>query len=405
MIDQLLFRRFFTSLAIAWAVGEWILACWLLAPFRALPPALQLLALPVMALLNRLAACVFEREPRLPALVDRPARVVTAAGFAAFAGAGVFLVLAGLWIAIGVLGGLPAEAGVVAGAHESLSLPHGFQMAALPLVALAMGTVAHGYLRGYRRLVVTRLDVPITALPAPLAGLRVVHLSDLHLGPLADRRALREALDRVAALDPDVVCVTGDIVDTPVTDLAAWFPELEGVTARYGVFAVLGNHDRHAGADKIAEALRRWTSWRVLRDEAAVVEVGGAQLHVLGLEDRPRSQATDALPQVLAALPPTEPAILLAHRPNVFAAAAAAGVPLVLAGHTHGGQVAVPGLPRFNLARFLMTRFDAGLFSDGGSWLHVSRGLGTSGQPVRVGVPREIAVLTLVPGVASAAAS
>ena len=67
--------------------------------------------------------------------------------------------------------------------------------------------------------------------------------------------------------------------------------------------------------------------------------------------------------------------------------------------------MAVPGLPRFNLARFLMTRFDAGLFRDGGSWLHVSRGLGTSGQPVRVGVPREITVLTLVPGVASAAAS
>src|SRR5439155_1181467 len=122
-----------TSLAIAWAVGEWILACWLLAPFRALPPALQLLALPVMALLNRLAACVFEREPRLPALVDRPARVVTAAGFAAFAGAGVFLVLAGLWIVGGVLGGLPADAGVVAGTRETFSLPHGFQLVALPL--------------------------------------------------------------------------------------------------------------------------------------------------------------------------------------------------------------------------------------------------------------------------------
>jgi len=305
----------------------------------------------------------------------------------------------------GVLGGLPADAGVVAGTRETFSLPHGFQLVALPLVALAMGTVAHGYVRGYRRLVITRLDVPIAALPAPLAGLRVVHLSDLHLGPLADRRALREALDRVASLEPDLVCVTGDIVDTPVADLAAWFPELERVSARHGVFAVLGNHDRIAGAERVADTLRRCTSWRLLRDEAVVVEVSGARLHVAGLEDRPRSQAADALPHVLAALPSAEPAILLAHRPNVFAAAAAAGVPLVLAGHTHGGQVAVPGLPRFNLARFLMTRFDAGLFSDGGSWLHVSRGLGTSGQPVRVGVPREIAVLTLVPGVASAAAS
>ena len=405
MIDRLLFSQFFVSLAIAWAVGEWILACWLVPSFRALPPALQLLALPAMAALNRLAASVFERESRLPALIDRPARVIMAGGFAACAGAGAFLVLAGAWIVIGILGGLPAEAGVVAVAREPFALPPGFQILALPVVALAMGSVAHGYLRGYRRLVVTRLDVPIPGLPAPLAGLRVVHLSDFHLGPLADRSALREALARVTALEPDLVCVTGDIIDTPVADLASWVPELAAVTARYGVFAVLGNHDRHADADKIAAALRRWTPWRVLRDERAVVEVGGAQLHVLGLEDRPRVQAADGLPRLLATLGSAAPAILLVHRPNVFTPAAAAGVPLVLAGHTHGGQVAVPGLPRINAARFLMTRFDAGLFREGGSWLHVSRGLGTSVQPVRVGVPREIAVLTLVPDVASAAAS
>jgi len=405
MLDQLLFRRFFTSLAIAWAVGEWILACWLVPAFRALPAAPQLLVLPALAVLNRLAASVFERETRLPAIIDRPARIIMAGGFAAAAGAGVFLVLAGLWIALVRLGGLPAEAGMVARSGNTFSLPPGFQMVALPLVALAMATIAHGYVWGYRRLAVTRLDVAVAGLPAPLAGLRIVHLSDFHLGPLADRAALRQALDRVAALEPDLVCVTGDIVDTPVADLEAWIPELERVTARHGVFAVLGNHDRIAGADRIAEALGRWTSWRLLRDEAAAIEVGGVRLHVVGLEDRSRSQAADALPEVLATVPAGEPAIVLAHRPNVFAATATAGVPLLLAGHTHGGQVAMPGLPRFNAARFLMTRFDAGLFRDGASWLHVSRGLGTSGQPVRVGVPREIAVLTLVPGVAVAAAS
>src|SRR5438128_3972180 len=325
MIDRLLFSQFFVSLAIAWAIGEWILACWLVPPFRALPPALQLLALPAMAAVNRLAASVFERESRLPALIDRPARVIMAGGFAACAGAGAFLVLAGAWIVIGILGGLPAEAGVVAGAREPFALPPGFQILALPVVALAMGSVAHGYLRGYRRLVVTRLDVPIPGLPAPLAGLRVVHLSDLHLGPLADRSALREALARATALEPDLVCVTGDIIDTPVADLASWVPELAAVTARYGVFAVLGNHDRHADADKIAAALRRWTPWRVLRDERAVVEVGGARLPVPGLDDRPRLQAADGLPQVLSARPPGEPAILLTHRPHGFAPAAVAG--------------------------------------------------------------------------------
>src|SRR5207244_12708890 len=111
-------------------------------------------------------------------------------------------------------------------------------------------------------------------------------------------------------------------------------------------------------------------------DEATSVEVGGARLHLVGLEDRSRSQAADALPEVLATVPAGEPAIVLAHRPNVFPATAAAGVPLLLAGHTHGGQVAMPGVPRLNVARFLITPFDAGLFRDGASGLNVSGGRG-----------------------------
>src|SRR5207244_9584366 len=164
LIAPLRCRRFFTSRAIAWAVGEWILACWLLPPFRALPPALQLLALPAMALLNRLAACVFERESRLPALVDRPARMLMAGGFAAFAGAGAFLVLAGLWIAAGVLGGHPAEAGMLTGAREPFSLPRRFEIAALPLAAFALGTAVPGHLRRYRPLAVPPPPLPATAL-------------------------------------------------------------------------------------------------------------------------------------------------------------------------------------------------------------------------------------------------
>src|SRR5256886_2291901 len=88
MLDQLLFRRFFTSLAIAWAVGEWILACWLVPAFRALPAAPPLPLLPALAVLHRLTGKRFERETRLPAIIDRPARIIMAGGFAAAAGAG-----------------------------------------------------------------------------------------------------------------------------------------------------------------------------------------------------------------------------------------------------------------------------------------------------------------------------
>jgi predicted MPP superfamily phosphohydrolase len=161
------------------------------------------------------------------------------------------------------------------------------------------------------------------------------------------------------------------------------------------VFAILGNHDRHAGADRVADALSRGTTWRLLRDEVATIEADGARLHLLGLEDRPLAEATAGLPSLLARVPPGEPAILLAHRPHVFAAAAAAGVPLTLTGHTHGGQVAMPGLPQLNVARLFVTRFDAGTFARGRALLYVNRGLGTSGQRVRIAAPCEITVVTL----------
>ena len=100
---------------------------------------------------------------------------------------------------------------------------------------------------------------------------------------------------------------------------------------------------------------------------------------------------------------PLHPIFEALIRPSIFPGAVAAGLRVVLAGHTHGGQLAVPGASRLNIARLLVTRFDAGCFVHDGVLLHVSRGLGTSGQRVRVGVPREITLVTLVPGAARAA--
>jgi len=161
------------------------------------------------------------------------------------------------------------------------------------------------------------------------------------------------------------------------------------------VFAVLGNHDRRTGADRVAAALARWSGWRLLRDQVATIEVAGSRLHLVGLEERPEGRAADALPDLVARVPGGEPFVVLAHRPSVLPVAAAVGVPLVLAGHTHGGQLAVPGVPRLNVARLLRLGFEAGCYARDGTLLYVNRGLGTSGQRLRIGVPREISVLTL----------
>jgi predicted MPP superfamily phosphohydrolase len=389
LVERLIFRHFFDGLALGGALAEWLLACWLLTALRAAPPLVHAGAVVALFAINRLAALpVQERDPRPGPIGPRTGHAVLAVAFGAMMSAGALAVTAVLWAA-GSLFGTRAEAGGLALGTVTPLLGPAFDIAGPAVVALTAAAVAHGYARGYRALRVEELAVPLAGAPA----LRIVHLSDFHLGPFADPAAVRDALERAMALAPDLVCVTGDIVDSPAADLDVWLPELRRLRAPLGVYAILGNHDRHVGAERVAAALARHTDWRLLRDEVVAVEARGARLWLVGLEDRPETQKTDALPGLLAQVPPGAPAILLAHRPSVFPAAAAAGVRLTLAGHTHGGQVAVPGLPALNVARALGTRLDVGTFRRGDCVLHVSRGIGTSGQRIRVGVPREITVV------------
>jgi uncharacterized protein len=398
--ERFIFRFFFDGLALGGALAEWAIACWLLRVSA--PASLHVMAVAMLAILNRVAAHRLEREPATGVLAGRTGHVVLATAFGGLACAGALAVTTGGWLAFSLVS-FRAEASMLSAAGVEAMFGDQFRAVCSLVVGLSAVAVAHGYARGYRRLAVTHVTAPLAGVSPALAGFRLVHVSDLHLGPLADRAAVREAIDRVNALDADVVCVTGDIVDSPVTDLEAWIPELARVTARHGVFAILGNHDRYVGDARVVGALTRWTRWRVLRDEMATIEVDGARLHLLGLDDGPAAESEAKLAPLVARVPAGEPAVLLAHRPSLFTPASRLGIGLTLAGHTHGGQVAVPGAPRLNPARILLTRFDAGLFARGDALLNVNRGLGTSGQRVRIGVPREITIVTLVPRVARAA--
>lgn len=400
-LSRLVFKNFWLSVALGGALGEWILACWFLGPPAA--PAAHVLAVATLTALNRLAAAAYDRERHTGEALHVAGGVTLAACLVAAIGAAALGVTAGGWWAFSTLAALPAQAGALVPAAAA-TFDEPFRALAALAVTAAMAVTAWGYTHGHRRLHVTRLDVPLRTLPESLDGLRIVHVTDLHLGPTAHRGALHEAFDRVNALEPDLICVTGDIVDSPRTDLDHWLPELARLRARHGVFAILGNHDGEAGADRVAAALREHTPWHVLRDEVAALEVDGARLHLIGLNDRRPPDTAAMLPGLLATVPAGEPCVLLVHQPFAFPAATEAGVPLTLAGHTHGGQIAVPGLPALNPARFMMTRFDAGTFASGQSVLHVNRGLGTSGQRIRIAAPREITVVTLLATSAAAAA-
>ncbi len=391
-VGTVIFRSFWTTLAFGGALGEWVLWCWFTGP----PQARWVHVAVVLGLttVNRIAAEIFEQETYRAPLASPAAAVVLGAGFMAAAGAVTLGLAAGAWLLADMLIAFPAEAGAVAG-PVGARLGPGFALIAPIVVWAAAGTIAYGYLVGHGRLRVTRLDVPIDDLPSALDGFRIVHVSDLHLGPFAHRGALRAAFDRVRTLEPDIVCLTGDLVDSSRSDLDHWGPELSRLTAPYGVFAILGNHDRHAGADAVEAMIARHTSWELLRDRVGTVAVDGARLYLIGLDDRHVREAHVALPGLLATVPKGAPCILMVHQPGAFKKTSSSGIPLTLAGHTHGGQVAVPGVPKLNPARLLMTRFDAGTFERDGALLHVNRGLGVSGQRLRVGVPREITVVTL----------
>lgn len=260
---------------------------------------------------------------------------------------------------------------------------------ALGLHAFFFLLAAYGVLVRRKRVVVHRIDVPIEGLPAAFDGYRIAHLSDLHVGGFSP---LSTAL-RWAALandqKPDLTVVTGDLVTSGTAfhdDIAAAVAALE---AKDGTVVSMGNHDYFGEGDPLVHKLRD-RGVTVLRNASRLVRRANDELRVGALDDTWTRR--DDLPALLADGVPT---VLLAHDPDLFFPAAAAGVPLTLSGHTHGGQVALPFFAeRWNPARF-QHEHTLGLYRVGDAYHYVHGGLGVTGPPIRLGVPPEIALLTL----------
>jgi len=290
-----------------------------------------------------------------------------------------------LWLAAGAA----AAAGLEGGA--SLGGPGPGRALA---VVIAGGALAGVALRsGLRPPPLRRVEVELRRWPRALDGLRIAQISDVHLGSLLGRRFAASLVERVNALDADLVAVTGDLVDGSVHHLAEDVAPLRELRARHGVFFVTGNHDYYSGADPWA-AVARSLGMRVLRNERVAIEARGAVFDLAGVEDHharlvSQTHAED-LPAALAGRDPSRPVILLAHDPSTFKQASRLGVDLQLSGHTHGGQIFPFGL----LVR-LVIPFVAGLYARGASLLYVSRGTGFWGPPMRLFAPAEITELVL----------
>lgn len=396
------FGNFFGLLYFAVSVSQWAVLWWVLPRFvNALPVALQVVGPVPLHLFNRRLVAHTQRRWRDRVPMSRLARIYYAVAFTCLFCGGFLLLLGTLWMSAKIfLGAIAAQAWTThAGLVADLDIDVVFRWlgnAGLVVIGLMFG---YGYSIGQLRLKIRRLALPLRSVPAALNGLRIAQISDIHIGQSLDRHQLERFVVRVNELQADLVCITGDIADSPGADLDGFLPVLAQLRARYGVFAILGNHDHHTGADHVEAALRRLTPFTVLRDDWTSLDVNGQRLHIVGLDDRGRDWARGVphvpdLDAMLAAIPRGEPVLLLCHRPDIFPQAAAGGVALTLSGHTHGGQLAVPwfkGRVR-NLAEFI-TAFDRGLFERDGSYLYVNSGLGVTAQRIRLNAPREITLI------------
>jgi predicted MPP superfamily phosphohydrolase len=250
----------------------------------------------------------------------------------------------------------------------------------------------YGILVRRRWFRVVEREVRVAGLDARFDGLRIAHLSDLHVGTLTPRSwglSWSRAANRRA---PDLAVVTGDMV-TSGTEYHTHVADVVGaLRAKHGVFVSMGNHDYFGEGEPLVSSLRE-RGVRVLRNEGVVIEREGARLWLAAIDDT--WSRRDDLACALRDRPTGAATVLLAHDPVRFDDAAESGVELVLSGHTHGGQIAVPFFSRTIGLANLAHRYRVGFYTRGRSTLYVHPGLGTTGPPLRLGVAPEVTILVL----------
>jgi predicted MPP superfamily phosphohydrolase len=268
-------------------------------------------------------------------------------------------------------------------------------------LAVTSGGLAAAAVRAARGPIAVRpVDVALARLPARHEGFRLVQLTDVHVGTTIGRDFVEDVVRRTNALSPDLIAITGDLVDGTPEQLRDGVAPLADLRARHGVFFVTGNHEYFSGADPWLEELQR-LGIRVLSNERVSIGEGPDAFDLAGVDDHSAErygglEPDAALAAALGGRDPARELVLLAHQPRAFSGAARHGVGLQLSGHTHGGQI----WP-FGFLVHLAQPFVAGLHRRGASQIYVSRGTGYWGPPMRLGAPAEITLLTLRRGEAN----
>jgi predicted MPP superfamily phosphohydrolase len=256
------------------------------------------------------------------------------------------------------------------------------------IMTITGASVAKGITSARGEHEVVDVEVVLGKLPKALDGFTIVQLSDLHCGLTIDRAFVQRVVDHANRLAPDVIALTGDLVDGPVKDLADDIAPLADLRAKHGVFAITGNHEYYAGADAWIEAISK-LGVRYLRNERVVIGDADAAFELAGVDDFVADNYEghgEDLAKATAGRDPSRALVLLAHQPRQVKRAAKFGVDLQLSGHTHGGQI----WPWHYVVRIQQGGLLAGRYDHGGTQLYVTRGCGYWGPPVRLLAPLEI---------------
>lgn len=279
------------------------------------------------------------------------------------------------------------------GRRPSLERRRFLGLAARAGIAAPVAGVGFGMFIERERFGISEVAVPFPGLPKDLDGLRIVQLTDVHLGPFLSEKTFARAIDMANETKPHIAVVTGDLISDRSDPIDAAIRQVARLRSDAGILGCHGNHEIYAGMLNHAteECARRGI--QILRMRNARLQFGTTFLNFAGVDYQPMRSVY--LPGAEKLVRPGEMNILLSHNPDVFPVAAAKGFGLTLSGHTHGGQINFEILDsNINMAHFF-TPYTRGLYREKQSAVYVSSGIGTIGVPVRFGARPEVSLIRL----------
>jgi predicted MPP superfamily phosphohydrolase len=329
--------------------------------------------------------CTFADPPRLMHMPGWPAEMLGAGALTYLITASVVLPLH--WAVARVLKHFdqPADRS----RRRALNVAGNLALAA-PFVAVGYGTFIER-----TNFQVREVDLPIANLAPGLNGLRILQLSDIHMGAFLREKELAKVVDAGMEHRPHLAVITGDLISMAGDPLDACIRQLARIKADAGVFGCMGNHERYALAEDYTEEAAARLGIRFLRKQAELLRFGGDALNLAGVDHQSRFGGKGYLVAVENLKSPDALNLLLSHNPDVFPVAARQGWDLMLSGHTHGGQINIEILDQSISPMRFFTPYIYGTYRTQNSAAYVTRGIGSIGIPTRIGAPPEITVIRL----------